>query len=355
MSIEKLRQNIDNIDSKILRLLNKRAEYVQKIGEKKAKRNLSYYSPARERQIISRLVKENKGPLPDLAIKTIFREILSSCLALEKMIRVVYLGPAATFTHQACLEKFGSAVECISQTSIPDVFHYVEKNLADYGVVPIENSVEGRVSHTLDMFIHSDLKVCAEIYLNISHFFLSSSSHIKEVKKVYSNPQAFSQCKQWIKNNLSDSVEIIEVSSTSRAAEIVSCEKNTAAIASKLAAEIYNLNILAENIEDNPSNRTRFLVIGQDISDKSGKDKTSFMFSVRHRAGALYRALAPLDKYKVNMTMIESRPTGQKLWEYVFFIDVQGYYTDENVVKALSLLEKECLFLKILGSYPETE
>lgn len=354
MNIEELRKKIDKIDLQILDLLNKRAKLVKEVGKKKKEKNLSFYAPAREKQIFQRLTEENKGPLSDIAVKNIFKEILSSCLALEKSIKIAYLGPPATFTHIATLSKFGTGINAYPVDSISDVFYSIEKKVADYGVVPVENSTEGVVNHTLDMFINSNLLICAEIYINVSHHLLSLYK-LEEITKVYSNPQAFSQCKIWIKNNLSKSVQLIETSSTTKAVEIAQKEKYSAAIASQLAAQLYNMNILAEDIQDNPYNRTRFLVIGDAISESSGKDKTSLIFSVQHKPGALYRSLSPLNKRKVNMTMIESRPTGDKLWEYVFFIDIQGYYLDENINLALKEMEKECHFIKILGSYPEAE
>jgi len=354
MSLEDLRKKIDQIDTKILKLLSERAKVTLEVGKDKRRRKSSFYVPAREKEIIQRMLKENPGPLSDFALKVIFKEIFSACRTLEKPLKIAYLGPPATFTHMACLERFGSQVICTPQESIPDVFHYVGKKDADYGVVPIENSTEGIISHTLDMFIYSNLKICSEIYLNVSHHLLSKVK-LKEVTKVYSNPQAFAQTRLWLRDNLSSQVDLIETSSTTKAAQLAAKERQSAAIASKLAAEVYNLSIIAENIEDNPANRTRFLVIGHTEGERSGQDKTSIMFSTRHQAGALYRALSPLDKYKVNMTMIESRPTGQKLWEYVFFIDLQGHVGEARLSKALKMMEEECLFVKVLGSYPEAD
>lgn len=350
--LDDLRRRIDEIDHKILKLLCERGKLVQVVGKKKQKHNLSFYSPAREKQILDRLTKENPGPLSPLAVRTIFGEILSSCRALEKPLRISYLGPEATFTHMAVLAKFGSQVEGLPQGSIADVFQQVEKGEADYGVVPIENSTEGAVSHTLDMFINCNLNVCAEVYLNISHNLLGNGT-LLSVKKVYSKLEAIAQCKRWIQNNLSNKVHVVETSSTSHAAQLAAKEKGAAAIASSLAASYYNLRMLAQNIQDLANNKTRFLVISKHAADKSGNDKTSVMFSVKHTAGALFKALEPLYRNKINMTMIESRPTGQKLWEYVFFIDVEGHNEDPEVKRAVKEMRKHCLFMKILGSYPE--
>jgi chorismate mutase/prephenate dehydratase len=352
MDIGEIRKKIDKVDDKILELLNKRAKLILQLAKEKEKRNIPYYVPIREKKIFERILKNNKGPLPQTAVKSIFREIISSSLSLEKELKVAYLGPPASFTHIAVLEKFGSQIKCVSESSIKDVFLVVEKKEADYGVVPIENSTEGVINHTLDMFLNSNLSICAEIYINVSHNFLSRGE-LKDIKRVYSNPQAFAQCKIWLRNNLKTDLEFIEVSSTTYAAELAQKDKNSAAIASKLAAERYGLKILFENIQDNPDNKTRFLVIGDSKNERSGKDKTSLMFSVKNKPGALFSALAPLSKHRVNMTMIESRPAGHKIWEYVFFVDIQGYVEDEPVKKALSEMEKHCLFLKILGSYPE--
>ncbi len=350
--LDDLRQQIDGIDHKILKLLNERGKLVQKVGKKKQKHNLSYYSPSREKQILDKLTKENDGPLTPLSVRTVFSEILSSCRALEKPLRISYLGPAATFTHMAVLAKFGSQIEGLPQGSITDVFRQVEKAEADYGVVPIENSTEGAVSHTLDMFMNSSLSVRAEVYLNISHNLLGNGA-LSSVKKVYSKQEAFAQCKRWLQNNLSNKVHVVETSSTSHAALLATKEKNAAAIASSLAASYHGLRVLARNIQDLANNRTRFLVIGTGDMERSGADKTSLMFSVKHQAGALFKAIEPLHKNKINMTMIESRPTGQKLWEYVFFIDVQGHSEDAALKKTIIEVQKHCLFFKILGSYPE--
>lgn len=350
MSLTDLRERIDGIDLRILELLNKRALLTLEIGRLKARKGASVYVPDREKEVYNNLIKQNKGPLSNKAVKAIYREVMSGALVLEKSVVIAYLGPPATFTHLASLEKFGSQVKYVDCRSIAEVFTEVERNRADYGVVPIENSIEGAVTHTLDMFVDSNLSVCSEIMLEISHNLLARNKKVK-IKKVYSNPQVFGQCRIWLEANLSRA-ELVEVSSTTRAAEIAATEANAAAIASVLAAKKYKLKIVAESIEDNAHNVTRFLVIGKIQSLPTRKDKTSVMFSIKDRVGALHDMLLPFKKYNINLTKIESRPSKRKAWEYYFFVDLEGHREAENVKQALSDLEKECNFLKVLGSYP---
>ncbi|MCD5401409.1 prephenate dehydratase [candidate division NPL-UPA2 bacterium] len=353
MNMRELRQKINKIDTKILQLINERTKLALEIGRIKAREKKEYYVPDREKEVYKRLMKENKGPLSSRSAKAIYREIMSAALSLEKPIKVTYLGPEATFTHLAALEKFGSSIALLPAKSITDIFIEVEKERANYGVVPIENSTEGVVNHTLDMFIDSELQICSEISLEVSHHLLSRGK-LKDVKRIYSNPQALGQCRNWIESHLPQA-ELIEVSTTSKGAEIASREKEGAAIASELAAEIYNLEIIGRRIEDSAANVTRFLVIGKTFAGRSGKDKTSIMFSIRDRVGALYAMLQPFKKYGINLTKIESRPSRRKAWDYYFFVDLEGHYQDEKVEKALKELEKECRYLKILGSYPVEE
>lgn len=350
MGLERLRRQIDRLDLRIIELLSERARLSQKIGRLKAKDKKSVYSPDRERSVYERIEKKNRGPLSDETLKAIYREIMSGSLALEKPIKIAYLGPAATFTHIAALKKFGSSVEYIPVDSITEVFAEVERGRADYGVVPIENSIEGAVNHTLDMFMESDLKVCSEISLEVSHNLLANCK-IDQIRRIYSNPQVFGQCRMWLEANL-PKAELVEVSSTTKAAEIAVKEKYSAAIASSLAADCYGLNIIARSIEDMAHNVTRFLVIGKVESEPTGKDRTSIMFSVKDRVGALHDMLVPFKKYKINLTKIESRPSKRKPWEYYFFVDMVGHYNDRNVKKAIAELERGCAHLKILGSYP---
>jgi len=353
MNMRELRQKINKVDTKILQLVNERTKLALEIGRIKARKGKEYYVPDREKKVYEGLLKKNKGPLSSKSVKAIYREIMSAALSLEKSLEVAYLGPEATFTHLAALDKFGSSVTLIPAKSITDIFIEVEKGSADYGVVPIENSTEGIVNHTLDMFIDSELQICSEISLEVSLYLLSGGK-IKDVKRIYSKPQALGQCRNWIESHLPQA-ELIEVSSTSKGAAVASREKNAAAIASELAAEIYNLKIIGRRIEDIAINVTRFLVIGRTLANRTGRDKTSIMFSIRDRVGALYAMLQPFRRYRINLTKIESRPSRRKAWDYYFFVDMEGHYQDEKVKKALKELEKECRYLKILGSYPVGE
>jgi len=306
--------------------------------------------PDREKEVYESIAKNNKGPLSDYALQAVYAEIMSGSLALEKEITIAYLGPPATFTHIAALKKFGSQVRFYPAKSISDIFTEVERGRCDYGVVPIENSVEGAVNHTLDMFIESDLKICSEISLEISHNLLAKCK-MNKIKKIYSNPQVFGQCRLWLESNLPNA-ELIEVSSTTKAAEHALSERNAAAIASKLAAGCYGLKVLAASIEDSAHNVTRFLVIGEIESQPTRKDKTSIVFSVKDKVGVLHDMLVPFKKNRINLTKIESRPSKRRPWEYYFFIDMQGHIQRETVKKSIAQLNKHCTYLKILGSYP---
>ena len=354
MSLKKLRVSIDSIDSKILKLLNERAKVTLRVGGIKSKRNESIYVPERESEVYKKLAQNNDGPLPNAALEAIYREIMSSALGLEKRIKIAYLGPEFTFTHLASMKKFGSSVEYLSCGTITSVFDEVEKTRADYGIVPIENSVEGAVNHTLDMFIDSDLVICSEIYLEISHSLLSREPDIKKIKKVYSKDQVFGQCRLWLEDHLPN-VVLTEVASTAKAAEIASKEKGSACIASELAAAKYHLKDLYDSIEDNAHNVTRFLVIGRTQAKQTKKDKTSVMFSLKDRVGALHDILMPFKKYRINLTKIESRPSKVKAWKYYFFVDMEGHHLDKKLSRALSKLKKNTTYLKILGSYPAAE
>jgi chorismate mutase/prephenate dehydratase len=353
MNLNELRIKIDIIDERILQLLNKRTTVTSRIGRLKRKYGHGAYSPDREIQILRKLKSLNKGPLPAAALEKIYCEIMSSAISSANPVKVAYLGPQATFTHLAAQKRFGSQIEYISCSNITDVFLEVERDGADYGVVPIENSIEGVVTHTLDMFVDSDLKICAQILLDVSHNLLSKSP-LDKIKRVYSNPQVFGQCRLWLQDNLSRA-DRIEVSSTTRAAQIASKEKYSGCIASALAAKVYGLKIIAADIEDSPHNVTRFLVIGKKDTGQTGCDRTSVMFSIKDRVGALHDMLVPFKKYKINLTKIESRPSRKKVWDYYFFLDLQGHYKDPGVKKALDELEDRCKFLKVLGSYPSGE
>ncbi|MFH1784261.1 MAG: prephenate dehydratase [bacterium] len=353
MDLSKLRKKIDRVDENILKLLNERTKCVLEIGKIKSKHGKHFYVPHREQKIISTLIKKNKGPFPRESLKEIFREILTTSRTLQKKLRVAYFGPEATFTHLAAIKKFGRNAEFIPGKSISDVFDEVEKGRADYGVVPIENSTEGVVNHTLDMFIDSDLKICAEIITDIAHNLVSKSTNMARIKKIYSHPQAIAQSRNWIEDNLPNA-QLVEVASTAKAAAMASKSASCGAIASRLAAVLYKLNIVANNIEDKADNVTRFLVIGKTLPEVSGEDKTSVMFSIKDRVGALYDMLIPFRKNNINLTKIESRPSKRKAWEYIFFVDFMGHVKNTRVKKALDELSKQCVFLKVLGSYPRS-
>ncbi len=353
MKIKSRRKEIDSLDKKIIGLLSKRAEASKKIGLIKKKLNKSIYAPDREKEIMKNIKKFNKGPVSNKSLVSIYREIMSSSFSLEKPLTIAYLGPKATFTNLAALHKFGPMVSYSACESITEVFLDVERGNSDYGVVPIENSIEGAVTHTLDMFMDSDLKICAEIILDISHNLLGKCS-IDKIKRVYSNPQVFGQCRIWLQVNL-PKAELIEVSSTTKAAQIASKEKRSSCIASTLAANVYNLRIISKEIEDSPHNITRFLVISQNDVPPTKEDKTSIMFSIKDKVGALHDMLIPFKKHKINLTKIESRPSKKKAWDYYFYLDLSGHRSETKVKNALNELEKECKFLKVLGSYPMHE
>lgn len=351
MGIDKLRDKIDELDKQLLDLLNKRAEVVLRVGKFKKEQKLDIYVPSREEKIYKRLEEMNQGPFPSSAIRPVFREIMSASLSLEKHIQVAYLGPKATFTHLACMQKFGLSAQFIPVRSIEDVFWEVERNQADYGVVPVENSREGIVSHTLDMFVDSDLHIWGEILVKISLCLLSKSKGLDKITKIYSHRQAIAQARRWLRENLYNA-KIIEVGSTAEAAEEAASDPESAAIASELAAKLYGLNILKEGIEDSVNNYTRFLMISKNTSPPSGMDKTSIMFSIKDRVGALYSMLQPFNKNNVNLTKIESRPSKNKVWEYIFYLDMQGHIEDANVKAAIDELAEQTFNLKTLGSYP---
>jgi chorismate mutase/prephenate dehydratase len=350
MNLESLRKTVDSIDKKIIRLLNMRAKTTLGISKLKRKNGKSVYSPEREREVLKKLAIENKGPMSSNGLEAIYREIMSSSLSLDKPLRIAYLGPEATFTHLASLKRFGSLVGYVACNSITDVFLEVEKDNADYGVVPIENSIEGAVSHTLDMFMDSDLKICSQIILDVAHYLLANCPKDK-IGKIYSISQVFGQCRIWLQENI-PCAEKIEVSSTTRAAQIAAGEKHSACIASLLASKVYKLKVVASDIEDSPHNVTRFLIIGKTDVPPTGCDRTSIMFSIKDKVGALHDMLLPFKKYGINLTKIESRPSKKKAWDYYFFVDMDGHRQNQGVKKALLELEDKCKFLKILGSYP---
>ncbi len=353
MSLPEHRKAIDKLDAETIRLRNDRTRHVLAIGEIKLKAGQEIYAPHREQAVLDRACKLNKGPITNESLRAIYREIMSSALSLEKSMTIAFLGPEATFTHQAAIQRFGSSLKYAPQKTIADVFTEVSKNRADYGVVPVENSTEGVVTHTLDMFVESDLKIVAQIILPIKHCLVGRQTRA-QVKKIFSHPQALAQCRGWLQTHMPQ-VEIVETSSTTRAADLASREKASAAIASSLAAERYGLNLLETDIQDNQANATRFLVLGRQCSPATHNDRTSLMLSIADKVGALHRALAPFRKYKLNMTRIESRPSKRKAWEYFFFVDCDGHMNDRKVARAIADLEAECNFVKVLGSYPNAE
>lgn len=349
--LEPLRQQIDELDAQLLALLNRRAEVVRQVGVLKARIGQAAYVPSREREIYERLRGQNPGPLPFEAVRAIFREVLSACRALEGPLRVAFLGPQATFTQLACLQHFGSGAELVPRRNIADVFAEVERERAQFGVVPIENSNEGIVSHTLDTFVDSPLQICAEVLLEISLDLLSQSGRLDAVREVHSHPQALAQCRGWLEEHL-PGVPTHDAASTAAAAQLAAREPQCAAIASEVAAALYALQVVAKRIQDQAQNYTRFLVIGRESAAPTGADKTSVMFAVKDEPGLLHRCLEPFAHRGINLSKIESRPLKGRPWEYMFFVDLDGHGSDPNVGQALAELEAHCLVVKSLGSYP---
>jgi len=350
--LQSLRGQIDQVDLDILKLLNRRARLVSRIGKIKQRSRRTVYVPSREGEIFKRLIERNEGPFPNDGVRAVFREIVSASRSLERSIRVAYFGPEATFTHLAALRQFGNSAAHVPRASIADVFDTVERGAADYGVVPVENSTEGVVSHTLDLFVDSKLTICAEILLPISHDLLSKSGRVDDVTRVVSHPQALAQCRKWLEKHLPQA-PIFEVHSTAVAAKTAAEDPGAAAIASAFAAELYGLAVIQSKIEDHVNNVTRFLVIGHDMPPPGNNDVTSILFSIKKdEVGALHQVLEPFSRHGVNLTKIESRPMKHKAWEYIFFLDMEGHASEPRLRKALSEVEKKCFFLKVMGSYP---
>lgn len=346
-----LRQKIDVTDAKIVALLNERYEYVHSVGQYKIAHNQAIYIPEREKAVMDRIQRHNvAGRVPPPILAAIYREIMSGSLLLEKPLSVAFLGPQASYSQQAATSRFGRSVRYVEQPSILDVFTEVETGRVDYGCVPVENSTEGVVNCTLDRLIAAQTRICAEINIRIRHNLMSICEQ-HEIKKVYSHPQVLGQCRQWILKNL-PGVELFEMPSSSLSAQIAQTEPFAGAIASSLASEIYNLPMRQVGIEDSPENTTRFLVIGNQEPKPSGDDKTSVCFGLRDRVGALYDALLPFRQNEVTMTMIESRPSKRKNWEYFFYTDLLGHHTDSHIQNTLNALSDQCLFVRVLGSYP---
>ncbi len=346
-----LRRRVDAVDQHFLGLLNRRMRLVSEIARVKRAERLPTYAPEREEQLLRALAKRNRGPVTQEALRAIYREILSAARAVGEPERVAYLGPEATFTHMAARARFGSQAVYVPVRSIGDVFYEVDRRKADYGVVPVENSTEGVVNYTLDRFVDSDLKICAEELMPVQHVLMSNVGDLDAVREVFSHPQVFGQCQHWIDDHLRKA-RLVEVSSTAEAALKATQVKRAAAIGTELAARMNKLRIVARNVEDLPGNYTRFFVLSKSWSTRTGRDKTSVMFSVKDRVGALYNMLQPFRKHRINLTSIESRPSRKRAWEYYFFVDFLGHVEDSSVARALGELEKNCTLLKLLGSYP---
>ncbi|MDY6821420.1 MAG: prephenate dehydratase [Deferribacterota bacterium] len=354
VDINTLRGKIDELDTKILELINERANYAKKIGELKEDNNLPIFAPEREYEIYNKIKKLNNGPLEDRYLINIYREIISACRSAQNKLRVAYLGPPGTFTNLAAIKYFGLSAEFISIGSIEEVFEEVERGKATYGIIPIENSLEGVVTHAIDMFFDTKLKICSEIYIKVKHNLINKTGNIEDIKKIYSHPQAIAQCKKFLSSTVND-IPIIEVESTAKAALIAAKDISAAAIASEAAVLLYDLKVVCPEIQDSLNNYTRFFVIGRDVQPFTGYDKTSIMFSVPHKAGALFNALDIFAKYDINMSKIESRPSKREAWKYVFFVDIDGHIDCDTVKEALEELSKKVNFIKILGSYRKGE
>ncbi|MBF0512203.1 MAG: prephenate dehydratase [Candidatus Omnitrophica bacterium] len=351
MDLSHLRKKIDGLDARIIELLNDRAAITLSIGKEKVKNKKPIYAPEREQDVLKRIKKLNSGPINNEAVEAIYREIMSASLALEKPLRIAYMGPEATFSHLASLKKFGASVGHVACDNVAEVFSSVESGDCDYGVVPIENSIEGVVTHTMDLLVDSELKICSQVLLDVTHHLMSRGT-LGQVKEIYSHPQVLGQCRQWLMKNM-PTVHLIPAVSTTKAAQMVAGKKNAACIASQVAASLYGLTILKKNIQDSAHNITRFLVISTMDVPPTGHDRTSLVFSIKDRVGALHAMLTPFMKHKINLTKIESRPSKKKAWDYYFFVDCEGHQGDPRVARALTQLEGMCKFLKILGSYPD--
>ena len=348
--LDALRKRIDELDAELVNLLNERTRHAMNIGALKRSDDGEVYVPMREKQVLDRVSAFNQGPLPEESLWAIYREIMSASISLERDLHIAHFGQSGTFTHHAARSRFGTSVRYLSCPTIPDVFDAVNKRVADYGVVPIENSTEGPVNATLDELTMTPLHIYAEIMLPIAHHLMTAPD-AGDIAAVYSHPQVFGQCRKWLAENLPQA-ELIPTSSTARAAERVAVEPGAGAIASSLAAELHGLRIREANIEDQAGNATRFLVLSRSMGEATGNDKTSICFTVMHKTGALYEALAPFHAVGLNLTKIESRPSRLKAWEYWFFVDFEGHAEEKGVKEALAALREHCTQLSVLGSYP---
>lgn len=359
-SLEQLRQDIDGIDQEIHRLLNQRAVLAQGVAEVKLAEvtpeqadSVLFYRPEREAQVLRKVKERNQGPLPDDAVAYIFREIMSACLALEKPLKVAFLGPKGTFTHGATIKHFGHAVDANPVATIDQVFSDVSSGAAMYGVVPVENSTEGMVNHTLDTFLNSNLKICGEVELPINlHLMANSTTKLENIKKICAHQQALAQCRSWLDRHWPGVVREA-VSSNAKAAEMAAEDQTIAAVAGDMAASLYDLQKLSENIQDLSQNTTRFLIIGHEEVEISGEDKTSIAVSTRNKPGALYHLLEPFHRESIMLTRIDTRPSKTENWAYVFFIEFEGHKNDAKVQRVLAEIEPHAMLLKVLGSYPK--
>ena len=351
MNLGDWRSRIDDLDDRILDLLNQRAEAALRIGDLKRRQDAPSYVPEREAEILRRLAARNVGPLGTDSVRAVWTEILSGCRALESPLAIAYLGPPATFTHQAALQRFGAAAEYRPVRTIVEIFEEVERGGTQYGVVPVENTTEGAVNVTLDRLTESSAMICGELALDIAQYLLSHARDLSEVKRVLSHPQGLAQCREWLNAHLPD-VPRGEMPSTAGAAEIAAGDRTVAAIASELAGRLYGVPVLRARVEDNPHNSTRFLIIGTRAAGPTGRDKTSILFAMRNEPGTLYRILEPLARLGINLTKIESRPAKSRPWEYVIFVDLEGHREAAPVAQALAEIGERTLFLRVLGSYP---
>jgi len=350
MSLEELRNRIDKLDRQLVKLLNERAQVVVEIGKLKNKTGKPIYSPDREKKVFARIAETNKGPLPDKCLVAIWRELMSGSFALERPLRIGYLGPGGSFSHTAAMLKFGQSVEYESLADILSIFDEVSKGHCDLGLVPIENTTGGGVIETFDALIDSDVKICSEVLMAIHHNLLANCP-LEKIEKIYSKPEVFAQCRNWLSATFKEA-QTVPVASSAKAAQMAADESGAAAIGSRVAAELYGLKVVYENIEDIANNITRFLVISREDAKPTGEDKTAILFSTAHKAGALADVLEVFKRYGINLTNIESRPSKKRQWEYYFFVDFVGHRTDKQVQKGLEEASKHCLQLSILGSFP---
>jgi chorismate mutase/prephenate dehydratase len=349
-TLETLRRQIDQLDGQIVDLLNARATVVVQIGRLKVQSNTPIYAPDREKKVLEKVRSLNHGPLPDRCLEAVYRELMSGSFALEKPLRIGFLGPLGTFSHAASVQKFGSSVTHVPLADIPSVFDEVVRGHIDYGLVPVENSIGGGIVDTLDAFLQSSARICAEVKVTIHHYLLAREPW-EQIKTISSKPEVFSQCRKWLSAMCKDR-EVQPAASTSKAAEAASQTPGIAAIGSRLAGQLHGLRVLFENIEDDPDNETRFFVIGREGARRSGDDKTAIMFTTAHKPGALAEVLDVFKENGINLTDIEKRPSKKVNWEYYFFIDAQGHQDDAAMQKAIGEARAHCLQLTVLGSYP---